>query len=136
MGRRLRERKRVRTAGDRDVQLIERQRPEELSHRAANLEDRIHLWIRRIHASGSTISARVGSVLGEVHTALNPAIPTRSTTSRVNAAPCAYCRIFASTPSNVRSSRPTNPPPLRCSVNRARIVPTVGTTLGPTASIT
>src|SRR5699024_97131 len=91
---------------------------------------------RRNQSRGLLSSARVGSVFGEVHTALKPTIPTASTTSRVNRAPRSYCAIFASTPSRLRNTRSTTPPPLRRAVNRSLIVATLGTTSGPTASIT
>ncbi len=53
-------------------------------------DGRAQPWTRRTQAIGSAISAGSGSVLGDVHTALNPSVPTSCITPRTNRAPSAY----------------------------------------------
>ena len=62
--------------------------------------------------------------------------PTRSTTPRTNSAPSRYCFIFRSSPSSRRATRSRPPLPLRRWVNRVRSCSTLGTTSGPTPSMT
>src|SRR5690606_10180369 len=91
---------------------------------------------RAIQASGSRISARVGSVSGDSQTRLKSAMPTWATTLRTNAAPSSYCFILRSRPSSCRMIRSIRLAPSRRRWNRRRISATEGTTSGPTASIT
>src|SRR3546814_3794033 len=51
---------------------------------------------RRIHRSGSSTSSSNGSVSALVHTVLNSATPTRSTTASTNFLPRTYCATLAS----------------------------------------
>src|SRR5690606_36935829 len=92
---------------------------------------------RSIHRCGSSISAGSGRVSGLSQDRLNRSMPTFATTWSTNALPRVYWLILASTPSRARTSRCSGGC-LRCrrSSNRRRITETVGTTAGPTASIT
>ena len=76
-------------------------------------------------------------VSGPDQMALNRVMPTVATTSSVNALPRMYCASLASIPINDRMMRCTGfCGRVRRASNAARIVSTVGTCSGPTASIT
>ena len=63
-------------------------------------------------------------------------MPTRSTTPCTNLRPSAYCRIFTSMPSSRRITRSSGLAASRRRLNFARISSTLGTTSGPTPSMT
>src|SRR5207302_7696879 len=91
---------------------------------------------RSSHSCGSVSSAGSGRVSGEVHTRLNTAMPASRTTVWTKRDPWAYCFIFRSIPRIRRRDCSTRPAPDLRALNRDLIWATVGTTCGPTASIT